>query len=305
MSDPPKTGLNHGYTLRKTLGQRATGMALLDYLSQSFRHSDEATWRGRIARAEVLVDEARVEPDTPLRQGQVLAWIKPPWREPDAPLHFAVLYEDKHLLAVDKPSGLPTLPGSGFQEHTLLSLVRAHAPGASPMHRLGRGTSGVVLFCKSAEAARGVQAQWRQPGVVAKRYLALVSGHPPQDHFTVDSPIGLVPDTIIDALYCATPDGKPSLSRFTVLARHDTTSLAAVDIETGRPHQIRIHAAAAGYPLLGDPLYGPGGGRTPGSEARPGDLGYRLHAWQLGLEHPLSGERRVFEAAPPEALRPG
>jgi 23S rRNA pseudouridine1911/1915/1917 synthase len=295
--------LNQGHRVRRTMDARATDRTVLDQLLQRFEHADAATWRARLARGEVTLEGAPASADTPVRPGQVLAWAKPPWREPTAPLHFEVLHEDDHLLAVNKPSGLPTLPGAGFQEHTLLALVRAHAPGASPMHRLGRGTSGVVLFCKSAAAARGVQAQWRQPGAVAKRYLGLVEGEPAADRFVVDSPIGLVPDPVIDRLYCATPEGKPSLSRFTVLARRGDTSLVAVDIDTGRPHQIRIHAAWAGHPLQGDPLYGPDGVRAPGSEAVPGDLGYALHAWRLALAHPLTKERVEIVAPPPARLR--
>ena len=293
--------LNQGHTVRRTMDARAVGQTVLDQLLLRFEHADDATWRGRVTRGEVTLEGATVGADSPVRPGQVLAWAKPPWREPAAPLHFEVLLEDDHLLAVNKPSGLPTLPGAGFQEHTLLALVRAHAPGASPMHRLGRGTSGVVLFCKSAAAAQGVQAQWRQPGAVAKRYTALVVGEPAQDHFVVDSPIGLVPDPVIGQLYSATSDGKPSLSRFTVLERRGDSTRVAVDIDTGRPHQIRIHAAWAGHPLVGDPLYGVGGTRAPGSTAVPGDLGYTLHAQHLALTHPVSGAGLEIVAKGPPA----
>jgi 23S rRNA pseudouridine1911/1915/1917 synthase len=291
--------LNQGHTVRRTMDARAAGQTVLDQLLLRFEHADATTWRARVARGEVRLDDAAAAADAPVRPGQVLAWARPPWREPPAPLYFSVLYEDDHLLAVNKPSGLPTLPGAGFQQHTLLALVRAHAPGASPMHRLGRGTSGVVLFCKSAAAARDVQAQWRQPGAVAKRYTTLVSGEPEQDRFVVDSPIGLVPDAVLGELHSATPGGKPSLSRFTVLERRGDLTLVTVDIDTGRPHQIRIHAAWAGHPLVGDPLYGVGGSRAPGSQAVPGDLGYALHAQRLVLRHPVSGARVEIVAETP------
>ncbi len=296
---------NRGHSVRKTLDQRAQGGTVLDQLTLRFERADAATWRARLAAGEVELEGATAAPGSPTRPGQVLCWHKPPWVEPDAPLSFELLLEDDHLLAVAKPSGLPTLPGGGFQEHTLLALVRAHAPEASPMHRLGRGTSGVVLFCKTREAARGVQAQWRKPGAVSKRYLALVSGSPSWETLVVNTPIGLVADPVLDGLYAATPGGKPSLSRFTVLDRSDDHSLAVVDIDTGRPHQIRIHSAWAGHPLVGDPLYGPGGGRIPGSTAVPGDLGYQLHAWRLELEHPVTGTKVSITAPPPRSLRPG
>ncbi len=267
-----------------------------------FRHADADIWRARIARGEVLLDGQRVASDVGVHPGQLLTWNKPPWREPAAPLHFDILYEDAWLLAVAKPSGLPTLPGAGFQDHTLLALVRTHAPEVSPMHRLGRGTSGVVLFAKQTEAARGVQRAWRSPGAVGKTYRALLAGVPARASFEVDTPIGPVPDPVLGKLFAATPGGKPSLSRFRVLEGRGHTSLAQVDIETGRPHQIRIHAAVAGHPLVGDPLYGRGGVRAPGSGAVPGDLGYRLHAWRLTLPHPESGDELVLVAPPPGAL---
>ncbi len=291
--------------MRRRVAAPAAGQCLMDWLLDTLEHADAPTWRARIEAGQVTVDGARVDPGTSLRAGQRVAWAKPPWVEPVAPLRFGIVHEDPHLLVVEKPSGLPTLPGGGFQEHTLLALVRAHAPGASPMHRLGRGTSGLVLFCKSKEASRAVQAQWREPGAVHKRYLALASGQPCQDSFEVDVPIGLVSDPVMGQLYSASPTGKPSRSAFLVLERRADSCLLQVDIATGRPHQIRIHAAAAGHPLVGDPLYGSGGQRAPGSEARPGDLGYRLHAWRLGLTHPVGGRALAFVAPPPEELISG
>jgi 23S rRNA pseudouridine1911/1915/1917 synthase len=294
--------LNQGHTVRRTLDARARGSTVIDQLLLRFEHTDRATWLARLERGELILDARPARGHEPTRPGQVLAWARPPWREPDAPLHFGILHEDKHLLAVSKPSGLPTLPGAGFQEHTLLALVRGHAPQASPMHRLGRGTSGIVLFCKTHEAARSVQEQWRRPGAVSKRYLALLSGRPTEDRFVVEAPIGRVPDPILGWLYGACEDGKPSRSGFELLERGQDSSLAQVDIDTGRPHQIRIHAAWAGHPLLGDPLYGPGGVRAPGSQAVPGDLGYRLHAWRLTLTHPVTGAEIVIVDGDERAL---
>ncbi len=295
MSEP-----NQGCIVRRTLDARAAGQILLDQLLLRFEHADAGMWRDRSARGEVTVDGMVAAADAPVRPGQVIAWHRPPWVEPEAPLHFDVLFEDEHLMAVAKPSGLPTLPGAGFQEHTLLALVRARSPQASPMHRLGRGTSGVVLFCTSADARQGVQAQWRRPGAVRKRYQALLTGLPERDDFVVEVPIGRVDDPVLGWLHAACPQGKPSRSSFEVLERRQGSTLARVDIDTGRPHQIRIHAAAAGHPLLGDPLYGPGGTRAPGSQAVPGDLGYRLHAWRLALTHPATGEPVELAAPEPE-----
>jgi len=225
-------------------------------------------------------------------------------------LDAAVLHEDELLLAVAKPRGLPTMPAGGlYLEHTLLAVVRRRAPGASPMHRLGRDTSGVVLFARTAAAAGTVQAAFRARRVT-KVYRALCAGHPALDAFTVDAPIGEVDHPLLGTVHAAAAGGRQARSHVRVLERRGDVSappsaLVEVEIETGRPHQIRIHLAHAGHPLVGDPLFGPGGVPRPGTRALPGDPGYLLHAWRLELEHPGDGRRLVIECAPPPALRVG
>lgn len=293
--------MNEGGVYLEIVGAHAHGTGLLPYLVSAYPHSEEQTWRARIAAGELSVAGAIAADDTILRAGQTLCWRRPPWQEPEAPLDVTVLYEDADLVAVHKPAGLPTLPGAGFQEHTLLACVRARAPQASPVHRLGRGTSGLVLFVKNAESARAVQRQW-QAGSVVKVYRALVEGIPAFDTLVVDAPIGLSPDAFVDGLYCATPDGKRARSHLRVVERRERSTLLDVTIETGRPHQIRIHTACAGHPLENDPLYGVGGTRRAGSTARPGDVGYPLHAHTLTLVHPRSGAALHLEAPPPVGL---
>ena len=148
---------------------------MLAYLARRYTHSSPAVWAANIAAGRVSLDAQPAGPDTLLRRGAELVWQRPPWIEPDAPCCFDLVYEDDDLLAVGKPSGLPTLPGGGFLESTLLHLVQAYAPGAAPLHRLGRWTSGLVLCAKTPAARRGVLQQWssRQVG---KRYRALVAG---------------------------------------------------------------------------------------------------------------------------------
>jgi 23S rRNA pseudouridine1911/1915/1917 synthase len=287
-----RSGMNGGYRYEQIV--ESTG-ALLDHLALQHAHSDRATWARRIAAGEVTVDDAPADPHAVVRAGQRVTWAKPPWEEPDAPLGVATLHEDEWLLAVDKPAGLPTLPGGGFLEHTLLAIMQARTPGAIPMHRLGRGTSGVVLFAKDPDTARDVQGTW-QRREVDKVYRALVGGTPTSR--VIDERIGLVPDPIVGQLYAASPAGKEARSHVTAVGG----SLVDVRIETGRPHQIRIHLAVAGWPLVGDPLYGVGGVRAAGSTARPGDVGYLLHAWRLGLIHPRTHERIAIEAPLPVAL---
>lgn len=295
--------LNHGAVHRERVGAAASGRTLLGWLVEAWPGAGEPEWRARIERGLVKLDGAPGRPEQVLARGQELRWERPPWEEPEVPLCAAVLHEDAELLAVAKPRGLPTLPGGGeFLEHTLLAVVRRRAPEASPMHRLGRGTSGVVLFARTLAARRAVQEVFRARAV-RKVYRALCAGAPPWEALQIDAPIGEVPHPPLGALFAAREDGKPSRSRARVLERRAGAALLEVEIDTGRPHQIRIHLAWAGHPLAGDPLYGVGGRPRPG--AKPGDLGYWLHAERLELPHPRTGEQLVARCAPPPVLREG
>lgn len=291
--------LNHGFSYRERI-QRAGG-TVLDHFVHHHPHSDEALWRARIEGGEVELDGLRPGPGTLLEAGQELVWHRPPWEEPEADTEVRLLYEDAWLLAAFKPRGLPTLPGGGFLEHTLMARVRLQFPEASPMHRLGRGTSGLVLFSRTPEAAATLQAAWREHEV-EKRYRALGSGAPAWEDQDLATPIGPVPHPWLGTLFAASPAGKPSRSHAKVLERREGATLVQVDIATGRPHQIRIHLAAAGHPLAGDPLYGPGGLPQEGIVALPGDLGYWLHAERLAFAHPMSGQPMELLAEPPLEL---
>lgn len=292
--------LNDGYAYRIT-AQRG-GETVLAFLAARFTHSDRAAWAARLAAGEVEVDGRRVSGPEALRPGQTVVWRRPPWAEPEVPLSFGVLYEDGALLAVDKPSGLPTLPAGGFLKHTLLTQVRRRWPGASPLHRLGRGTSGVVLFALSGAAGSALARSWREHAV-RKTYRALASGTVQADSFTVEAPIGPVAHDRLGTVYAASPQGRAAHSAVRVLERRPDGTLLDVDIRTGRPHQIRIHLACAGHPLVGDPLYAPGGRPRAALPGLPGDLGYLLHAHRLSLRHPITLQELSVEAPPPRALR--
>ncbi|GAA5513727.1 ribosomal large subunit pseudouridine synthase D [Deinococcus carri] len=298
---------NGGYTYREELGRRARGLTTLAYLTRFYPHSTAADWRARLEGGEVVLNGVPAHGAEVLTPGQVLEWHRPPWEEEDVPLHYDLLYQDAALLVVAKPSGLPTLPGGGFLEHTLLTRVRADFPEARPLHRLGRGTSGLVLFARTPGAAAMLAQAWRDHAV-GKQYRALAAGWATEDEFHITTPIGPVPHPRLGSVFAASAAGKASSSLARVLERRGPDhrageTLFAVDIHTGRPHQIRIHLASIGHPLVGDPLYAPGGGPRPDLPGLPGDGGYLLHAERLTFTHPLTGERLTLHAPPPTELR--
>jgi len=304
--------VNRGFTYTNRIDAAAAGQTVLAFYVSRYAHSGEADWRERIRTGAIRLDGRCVTVDTVLQAGQLLSYARAPWVEPDAPSTFEVLYEDSHVLAVDKPSGLPVLPSGHRLEHTLLALVRDRFGGEvapSPLHRLGRGTSGIVLFARTQSALRRLAAAFTERRIV-KVYRALVEGVGiPAVDTIVETPIGRVDYAPIGKLYAATSDGAPSTSICRLLREdHDRReSLVEVLIVTGRPHQIRIHMAAIGHPLVGDPLYVAGG--VPGSPSRheraalPGDGGYHLHATRLSFRHPETGNLVDLLSSPPPVLQ--
>jgi len=292
--------VNKGWSYTDRIDTRHAGTTVLDYLVATRDHSSAAKWRERIALREIEVNGVCAQPDTVLYDGQSLTWHRPPWIEEDVPLHFNLIHEDAAIVVVVKPSGLPTMPAGGFLDHTLLALVRKRCPDANPMHRLGRFTSGLVVFGRTPEATAALSAAWRDRQVT-KIYRALASGVAAKDRIEIDVPIGPVPHARLGSIHAASPDGRPAHTIATAIERRRDCTLFSVEITTGRPHQIRIHLAAAGHPLVGDPVYGSGG--LPKPEAGlPGDGGYLLHAARLAFAHPISQQRMEFVAPPPPEL---
>jgi 23S rRNA pseudouridine1911/1915/1917 synthase len=262
-----------------------------------FRHSDEATWRESIERGRVLVNGRRIAAGEALRAGDELEFHRPPWNEPDAPESFDVAYEDEHVLVVVKPAGLQVLPAGPFFARTLLKVVRASdaaRAAAAPAHRLGRGTSGLIAFGKTALGRASLARQFRERAL-CKTYLAWVEGTRLPDSFTARQPIAPRAHGPL-RIHVAAAEGRASLTRVRVLKREGHRALVAAQPITGRPDQIRIHLAAAGAPIVGDPLFGAGG--TPKSNAPPGAGGYLLHAAALSFAHPQSGARIKLRSLP-------
>ena len=300
--------MNQGWTYTDRVAATATGQTVLDYYTQRYRHSSSALWQSRIEQGQVLLDGQRVSAQTVLKTGQALSYYRLPWQEPTVPLKFNVLYEDEDLWAIAKPAGLPVLPGGGFLEHTILHQMRSRYPTAVPVpvHRLGRGTSGVMLLAKSHLARSHLSRQLRDRSM-QKIYRALIGPTTPEQlpaQFTCKHPIGKLSYPPLGYLYAHTMTGKASHSEGTVVQRGPASTLVEIAILTGRPHQIRIHLAAVGYPLLGDPLYVAGGIPAASGSAMPGDCGYHLHAHRLRFIHPHTGKPVSVVAEPPAVLRP-
>src|SRR6201995_5174257 len=136
--------LNRGYAYETIINNKSHGQTLLAHLAGHCPHSTAQAWQQRLENGEVTLNGAIATGTELVASGQALVWNRPPWIEPVAPQHFEVLFEDSHLLAVNKPSGLPTLPGGGFMENTLLGLVQVQIPHANPVHGLGRVDIGTV-----------------------------------------------------------------------------------------------------------------------------------------------------------------
>jgi 23S rRNA pseudouridine1911/1915/1917 synthase len=304
---------NRGYDYPDIISPLDEPLPVAFFYALHYPHSTEAEWRKKIEAGQVTLNGRPAALGDVLMRGDRLVYHRPPWEEPDAPREFVTLYQDEDVLALGKPSGLPVLPGGFFLENTLLHRVRErYGIGCSPLHRLGRGTSGVILFTRNRRAARFLATAMFERRIF-KVYLAMASGADMPDAFTVEAPIGPVPHSLPATVnaYRPGPGGRQSTSHVRVVRRlpERNVSVLEVTIPTGRPHQIRIHLAFAGYPLVGDPLYAAGGlPRTDGVDdeipTTPGTTGYLLHSWKIRFPHPsLAGEVEVI-SPPPAGLRP-
>jgi 23S rRNA pseudouridine1911/1915/1917 synthase len=217
--------------------------------------------RNRVQRAIAervrLSWEAPVKASTPVREGEIVFVHDPEVREEVVEFDPRVLYEDRDLLAIDKPPGLVVHPTHSHLRNTVITLLRRHRdePDLTLAHRLDAETSGVLLLGRHRWAARKVQTAFER-GRVAKSYLALVAGNPGEDTFEVDTPLAAASDDSF--VYRQRPDAearRPAQTRFAVVERLASCALVRAEPSTGRRHQIRAHLALAGYPILGDKLY--------------------------------------------------
>lgn len=256
---------------------------------------------GRLARTgQVLVNGRQGRPSEPVRAGDVLEY-QPPEPEtleaaPEA-IPLRVLHDDGDVVVIDKPAGMVVHPAAGHHSgtlaHALLGLGGAWSAvggAARPgiVHRLDRGTSGLMLAARTDVAHRDLAAQLADR-TLSRTYAAIVRGGLGGEERVLDGPIARHPR---DRLRMAVVEGgRPARTRVRPVERRGGHTLVQCDLDTGRTHQIRVHLAAIGHPVAGDDLYGR---RRPGDPDRP-----MLHARRLRFRHPRTGEEMTFETPPP------
>jgi 23S rRNA pseudouridine1911/1915/1917 synthase len=255
-----------------------------------------------------------------LSRGDLVA-VELPAEEPPRELtpHFlelAVRYEDEFLMVIDKPAGLVVHPAPGHWSDTLVNALAARgtrlstgAPGRPGIvHRLDKETSGLLIVAKTDEAHQALSR-----ALAARRieriYAAVVWGHIPQP-LSIDAPIAR--HKVDRKRMAVLADGKPARTLVEPVARFDVCDLVRVRLETGRTHQVRVHLAHVGHPVIGDAVYGGGGARrvSGGQRGRAQRVEasfprLALHAAILRLRHPITGEECEFRSEWPEDLRPG
>lgn len=245
-------------------------------------------------------DGRRVRSASRVRAGELIVLSKPAPHEPDVPRYFDILAEDAAFYALDKPAGLPIHATAKFWKNTVTWLLRERWPDQhlDVCHRIDRETSGVLLVARGREAASRLKTAFARRAV-KKRYLALVHGVPRESEGVIDRPMKLI-DSPTKIVMGIAADGMPSVTRYQILRRFARHALLACEPETGRQHQIRLHLADLGHPIVGDKIYRASEahfmryceeGLTPELlEAFDGLGRHALHAERLSFPHPASGD---------------
>ena len=259
--------------------------------------------RGAVALAiragDVKLNGHVPKPAMPVAAGDVLEYaiaVPEPLEAKAEAIALDVVYEDDAILVVDKAAGMVTHPAHGARDGTLVNALLAHTrslPGdplrAGLVHRLDRDTSGLLVVAKTADALAALgKAMMRRR--IERTYLGLVTGTPEHAKGTIDGALGRDPHNRMR--HALRADGKPAVTHYEVREKMREASELVFRLETGRTHQIRVHLAALGHPIVNDPVYG----RVDPRLDLPGQA---LHAWRLAFEHPVTGEALAFEADPP------
>ena len=260
--------------------------------------------RSRVAESarlgRIAVNGEAAKPSRIVEAGDVVEFEIPPLTPLTArpeDISLAVVYEDGDVLVVSKPAGMVTHPAPGAKTGTLVNALLAHAgdglPGerlrAGLVHRLDRDTSGLLLIGKTERSLRRLQDEMARREI-AREYVGLVCGLPQHRRGTIEGAIGRDPRNRLK--FAVVASGKPAVTHYEVADSFAAHAELVFTLETGRTHQIRVHCAAMGHPLLNDPLYGR-------RDARVQLPGQALHARRLSFAHPADGRPMQFETPPP------
>lgn len=304
---------------RITITGEAAGQRLDRTLVAALPSQSRARLQALIGDGRVAVDGSPVlEPARKLRAGAVVTIEIPPpspARPQPQPIPLTIVYEDAALIVIDKPAGMVVHPASGNTDGTLVNALLAHCgdslsgiggvarPGI--VHRLDKDTSGLMVVAKTDAAHRALAAQFADRSL-SRRYVAAVIGRPHPRAGTVEGAIGRDPRDRKRMAVVAS-GGKPALTRYETLASREAAALLRCTLATGRTHQIRVHMAAIGHPLIGDRLYGDTRAarrmlrELPAlAQAFPRQA---LHAAELRFRHPGDGDERVFTSPLPTDMR--
>lgn len=299
----------------------AAGVRLDRWLAGRLPELSRMRVKALIAGGRTRVDGRAVKAAHRVQAGErVEVSIPPPARDGIAPeaVPLRVVFEDAHVLVVDKPAGMVTHPGAGRIDGTLAAAALAHAPEmagvGSPrrpgiVHRLDKGTSGLIVLAKTQAAYDGLTAQLARR-TVSRRYLALAQGAMRRAEGTVDARIGRDPRSRVRMAIVPEARGKRAVTHYRVLERFgggaSAVTLLECRLETGRTHQIRVHLASLGHPLLGDETYR-GRRAVPAGDPVLAELveelgGVALHAAGLAFTHPVTGEPMRFTCPSPDRI---
>jgi 23S rRNA pseudouridine1911/1915/1917 synthase len=253
-----------------------------------------------IKTGAVTVNGVPAKPSTVLEVGDLLAYdVAGPKPVETLPEDIAldIIFEDETILVVNKPAGMVTHPAHGATDGTLVNALLGHVtalPGeiirGGLVHRLDRDTSGLLLVAKT-EAALGTLGRAMQARYIEREYRGIVEGIPRDPEGTLRGALGR--DQRNRLRYAIRTDGKPAVTHYALREKLRNASELTFKLETGRTHQIRVHMAALGHPIVNDPLYGRLDSRLP----LPGQA---LHAWRLGFKHPATKAYLTFEVEPPD-----
>lgn len=285
--------------------ERFDGATLLECVLGMHPHLGEDYWAGEFAAQRIVRGRVPVSGSRVVRAGQRYGHLFPNAVEPDVNADITILWEDDAIVVINKPAPLPMHPSGRFNRNTLSGLLNEvyHPVILRAVHRLDANTTGLVLLAKSKAFATQLQKQF-SAGTVAKSYLANCYGSPSEDAFSCDAAISR--QRAAAGARLTDPEGDAALTEFRVIERQPPgdsadqprTLLEAIP-KTGRTNQIRLHLWSLSLPIIGDPVYLPGGqlGQT---QTLPADSEpMRLHAWSLSFTHPLSGEPIEFRAPVP------